>query len=142
MSHPLEAEHTPTAIAERLQASTAHSYLRDFVFGAIDGTVTTFAVVAGTAGAGLPRGVAIILGIANLAADGFSMAVGNYLSTKVERQLIDKARRHEERHIAEVPEGEREEVRQIFAAKGFSGGVLEEIVRVITMTANVGSIRC
>ncbi|MBI3465793.1 MAG: VIT1/CCC1 transporter family protein, partial [Planctomycetes bacterium] len=62
--HPLAAEHTPSAIAERLQGATAHSYLRDFVFGAVDGTVTTFAVVAGTAGAGLPRGVAIILGMA------------------------------------------------------------------------------
>lgn len=132
MPNPLAAEHTPSAIAERLQAATAHSYLRDFVFGAVDGTVTTFAVVAGTAGAGLPRGVAIVLGLANLLADGFSMAVGNYLSTKVDRQLVDKARRMEERHIANIPEGEREEIRQIFAGKGFSGDVLEEIVRVIT----------
>ena len=132
MPHPLAAEHTPSAIAERLQATTAHSYLRDFVFGAVDGTVTTFAVVAGTAGAGLPRGVAIILGLANLLADGFSMAVGNYLSTKVERQLVEKARRREERHIAEIPDGEREEIRQIFAGKGFSGDILEPAVDVIT----------
>jgi VIT1/CCC1 family predicted Fe2+/Mn2+ transporter len=132
MPQTLDAEHTPSAIAERLQAATRHSYLRDFVFGAIDGTVTTFAVVAGTAGAELPHSVAIILGLANLLADGFSMAVGNYLSTKVERQLVEKARRMEERHIAKIPEGEREEIRQIFAAKGFEGDVLEEIVRVIT----------
>ena len=98
----------------------------------MDGTVTTFAVVAGVAGAGLPRGVAIILGMANLLADGFSMAAGNYLSTKTDRELVDRARRVEEMHVEQVPDGEREEVRQIFAAKGFEGQILDEIVNVIT----------
>ena len=93
---PLDAEHTPAAIRRRLRSATEHSYLRDFVLGAMDGTVTTFAVVAGVAGAGLPSGVAIVLGIANLLADGFSMAAGNYLSTKTDRQLVDRARRIED----------------------------------------------
>ena len=52
---------------------------RDFVYGAIDGVVTTFAVVAGVAGAGLATRVVLILGVANLAADGFGMAVSNFL---------------------------------------------------------------
>jgi VIT1/CCC1 family predicted Fe2+/Mn2+ transporter len=129
---PLDAEHTPAAIRRRLRSATEHSYLRDFVLGAMDGTVTTFAVVAGVAGAGLPSGVAIVLGIANLLADGFSMAAGNYLSTKTDRQLVDRARRIEEMHVEQVPDGEREEVRQIFAAKGFEGRILDEIVTVIT----------
>jgi hypothetical protein len=85
------------------------------IYGAIDGTVTTFAVVAGVAGAGLSAGVVIILGLANLLADGFSMAVGNFLATRAE-QL---ARRQEEAHVPQIPDGEREEIRQIFAAKGF-----------------------
>jgi VIT1/CCC1 family predicted Fe2+/Mn2+ transporter len=125
-------EHTPAAIRARLLSATRHSYLGDFVLGAVDGTVTTFAVVAGVAGAELSSTVAVILGIANLLADGFSMAAGNYLNVKAERELVDRARRDEEMHIAAVPEGEREEIRQIFAAKGFSGQVLDEIVRVIT----------
>lgn len=125
-------QHTPRAIRDRLKADTDHSYLGDAVFGAIDGTVTTFAVVAGAAGAGLGEGVAIILGLANLFADGFSMAVGNYLGTKSERQHVDRVRRIEEEHIDELPEGEREEIRQIFKGKGFEGDTLEDIVDVIT----------
>lgn len=56
-------------------------YLRDLVFGAVDGTVTTFAVVAGAVGADLGGGVVLVLGVANLIADGFSMAASNYLGT-------------------------------------------------------------
>jgi len=57
-------------------------YLPEFVYGGIDGAVTTFAVVAASAGAGLGAGVVLILGISNMLADGFSMAVGSFLSSK------------------------------------------------------------
>lgn len=100
--------------------------------GAIDGCITTFAVVSSVVGAQLSREVVIILGLANLAADGVSMAVSNYQRAKSEREHVAQARRAEERHIQEVPHGEREELRQIFARKGFTGAVLEEIVAVIS----------
>lgn len=125
-------EHTEAAVAARLAAATQHSYLGDFVLGAVDGAVTTFAVVSGVAGAGLHMGVALVLGIANVLADGFSMAVGNYLSTKSEHGLLQKARRTEEEHIEQHPEGEREEIRQIFRSKGFEGELLETITGTIT----------
>lgn len=128
----LRAEHRPQAIQARLQEANRPSYLGDAVLGGIDGCVTTFAVVAGTVGGGLPGAVAVILGFANLLADGFSMAVGNYHNAKSQRQLVDKARRSEEKHIDLVPEGEREEIRQIYMAKGFSGELLEEAVATIT----------
>ena len=61
----------------------------DLVYGANDGVVTTFAVVAGAMGALLPQGVIIILGLANLLADGFSMGASNYLALRSEKELRD-----------------------------------------------------
>lgn len=128
----LEAMHTPEAIEERIAAAGQHNYLGDFVLGAVDGTVTTFAIVAGVAGAGLSSGVAVVLGVANVAADGFSMASSSFLKARADRKIVERFRRMEEMHIDEVPEGERDEIRQIFAGKGFDGELLEEVVRVIT----------
>lgn len=128
----LHAQHQAHIIEARLAAAKQNSYVGDTVLGAIDGCVTTFAVVAGAAGARLSAEVAIILGLANLLADGFSMAAGNYQRAKSEHELLARARAVEEMHVSQVPEGEREEVRQIFAAKGFQGKVLDEIVQGIT----------
>ena len=124
--------HTPRAIRERLSEPPRQSHLRDFIYGGIDGTVTTFAVVAGVAGARLSAIVVIILGVANLLADGFSMAISNYLATRAEKQERDLARSEEENEIQTNPEGEREEIRQIFALKGFAGAELDRVVDVIT----------
>jgi VIT1/CCC1 family predicted Fe2+/Mn2+ transporter len=126
-----EHDHTPQAIRARLAAGPRLSYLRDWVYGGIDGSVTTFAVVAGVVGAHLSTEVILILGIANLLGDGFSMAASNYSGTRTERQEIDALRQQERRHIAANPEGEREEVRQIFAATGFAGEELERAVNVV-----------
>ncbi|HUU25470.1 MAG TPA: VIT1/CCC1 transporter family protein [Methyloceanibacter sp.] len=132
LPHRLEHSHTPGAIAKRLRDGPRVSYLRDWVYGGIDGTVTTFAIMAGVVGASLSPTVVIILGVANLLADGFSMAAANFTGTKAEQDEYQQLRHMEERHVALAPEGEREEIRQIFRAKGFEGEALETAVGVIT----------
>lgn len=128
----LRAQHTPDAVHHRLQAGIDHSYLRDFVYGAVDGAVTTFAVVAGVAGAGLRTGIVLILGVANLVADGFSMAVSNFLGLRSEHQRGEEAERTERYHLRIIPQGEREEVRQLLARQGFAADDLDRAVQVIT----------
>lgn len=131
-SRSLASEHHPEAIRRRLAADRSHAYLGDAVLGGIDGSVTTFAVVAAAVGGGFSSAVIVVLGFANLIADGFSMAVSNYLGTKSEQERIENARAREQAHIEGFPEGEREEIRQIFSRKGFSGATLETIVSTIS----------
>lgn len=112
-------------------------HFEDFVYGAFDGAVTTFAVVTGATGALLSPLVVIVLGFANLLADGFSMAVGNYQSTKARIEFIQKERKKEEWEIDHAAESEKQEIRDIYAKKGFSDELLDEIVRVITARKKV-----
>jgi vacuolar iron transporter family protein len=113
------------------------AYLPDFIYGGIDGSVTTFAVVAGVTGASLSPTIVLILGFANLFADGFSMAVGNYLSTKSRKEYADKIRKSEEHSVLHIPEEEEEEIREIFRDKGFTGKPLEDAVEIITSNQEI-----
>lgn len=128
----MEHEHSPDAIRRRLESGPKHNYLRDWIYGGIDGAVTTLAVVTGVAGAQLSSWIILALGFANLFADGFSMAASNYLGTKSEHDDWRRLQGIENRHIDLEPEGEREEVRQIFERKGFEGEELGRIVQLIT----------
>jgi VIT1/CCC1 family predicted Fe2+/Mn2+ transporter len=123
----MEASSADPNFLQRNQA-----YLGEFVYGGIDGSVTTFAVVAGSVGAGLDSSVILILGFANLLADGFSMSVGAYLSAKSESHNYDKHKKIEYWEIENKPEEEREEVREIYRRKGFDGPLLEQVVEVLT----------
>ncbi|PYG33393.1 VIT1/CCC1 transporter family protein [Pelagimonas varians] len=125
---PLEHGHSQKEIDSRLAQPPGRGDLRDVVYGAIDGSVTTFAIVAGVAGAGLSPFIIVALGVANVLADGFSMAAGNYSATKAELDDIQRLRCIEERHIKITPEGERRELRSILAQKGLSGRTLEDAV--------------
>lgn len=113
------------------------AFVQDMVYGGNDGIVTTFAVVAGTVGADFPFTVIIVLGLANLLADGVSMATGAYLSTKSERDQYERLWKEESREIADHPALEKEEVRSAYAAKGFSGKDLDRAVEVITADRSV-----
>ncbi len=131
-------EHRPSAIRARLSARRQpSSYLEDAVLGAVDGSISTFATVAGAVGGGFSAVVVAVLGLAKLLADAFSMAVSNYQSASSRQGRIEQARRTEEAHVERFPEGEREEVRELFAQKGFAGETLEQIVATITSDRQV-----
>jgi len=122
-----EAHHGSSGFFSRFE-----THLGEFVYGGIDGCVTTFAVVAGSVGAGLSSSVIIILGFANLLADGFAMSVGAYLSTKSEKDNYQKHKQLEYWEIENLHDVEVQEIRDIYARKGFSGDLLEQVVTVIT----------
>jgi len=124
--HPLEP-HAP----ETGWMGWVARHVREFVYGGMDGAVTTFAVVAGSVGAGLSTRTVIILGVANLVADGFSMAVGAYLAQKTDQETYHKLRQKEYWEVENLPEIEREEIREIYARKGFQGESLNTAVDII-----------
>lgn len=108
--------------------STVSTYLKEIVYGGSDGIVTTFAVVAGFSGAQQDGGSAIqisiltvlLFGLANLFADGVSMALGNYLSIKSERDFYTQQKRQEEREVLEETDRERRETHALLLSKGFT----------------------
>lgn len=73
-------------------------FIGDIVYGANDGIITTFAVVAAAAGAGVSASIIIILGIANLVADGFSMGASAYLSMRSEQEVASATAQQQERN--------------------------------------------
>src|SRR3972149_2151385 len=99
MEHRKDHDHPPPPAGARRAAGPRHNYLRDWVYGGIDGAVTTVAVVAGVTGASLSPGVVVVLGVANLGADGFSMAASNLLATKAEQEDIEHLTAVENRHV-------------------------------------------
>lgn len=117
---------------EKFHRTSAGGYLRDAVYGANDGIITTFAVVAGVAGAELSSTIVLILGFANLLADGFSMAMSNYLGEKSSREYLAAERAREAWEVEHIPDLERDEIRELYTKKGFQGEGLEQAVRVIT----------
>jgi VIT1/CCC1 family predicted Fe2+/Mn2+ transporter len=124
--------HRPDIIAQAMErhGGTSHQYIGDMVYGGLDGIVTTFAVVAGVAGAELGAGVVLILGLANLFADGLSMATGAYLSSKSEREYYDRERQRETWEVNHFPDGERAELLEIYKAKGYNQDDAERLVEI------------
>lgn len=125
-------DHSAESIRERLEGRTEASYLRDWIYGGIDGAVTTFAIVCGVVGANFSTSVILVLGAANIVADGFSMAASNYTGSKAENDEVDRIRAHEEMQVDRDPEGEIQEIREIYRSKGFEGDDLDRAVEIIT----------
>lgn len=116
---------------EYLHQRFGGTYIRDLVYGANDGIITTFAVVAGVAGASLSSTIVLVLGFANLLADGLAMALGNYLGTKSEADYINSEKVMESWEVDNLPQEETAEIRHIYKQKGFTGKDLDRAVNII-----------
>ena len=112
-------------------------YIKSFVYGGLDGVITTFAVVAGVAGASLSPSVVLILGFANLAADGISMAVGDYLSTKAEKEYGKNERKKEAREMIKSPKLEKKELIKIYLKQGFKRKDADTIAKIVCKNKDV-----
>jgi len=111
--------------------------IEDFVYGATDGAVTTFAIVAGVVGASLSPSIVIILGFANLFADGFSMAMGNYLSTRSRIEYVERERNRQNKEVQDLPEFKISEIKNIYAEKGFKDELLENLIKIIVSNRKI-----
>jgi len=130
-------EHKQGTSHETYHAITGGTYIRDIVYGANDGIVTTFAIIAGVAGAGLASKVVLILGFTNLFADGLSMAIGNYLGIKSELEYAQRERDMEKWEIDNIPDLEKKELAEIYRKKGFKGKDLTQAVNIIASDKKV-----
>jgi VIT1/CCC1 family predicted Fe2+/Mn2+ transporter len=106
--------------------------IKSIVFGGLDGIITTFAIVAAVVGGGLPVEVVLMMGTANLLADGISMGLGDFLSSKAEHDFILSERRREAWEYEHNPEGERLEMVNIYKEKGFADEDAEAIIQLFT----------
>jgi VIT1/CCC1 family predicted Fe2+/Mn2+ transporter len=112
--------------------AASHAYIGDMVYGGLDGIVTTFAVVSGVAGAQLGVHVVLILGLANLFADGFSMATGAYLSARAEREYYQRELSRERWEVEHIPEAERAELYEIYRQQGYIEEDAKRLVEIKT----------
>lgn len=132
--------HDPQLIAntvrrdEQTTGSWFGTYIGSMVYGGLDGIVTTFAVVSGVAGAELGAQVILILGIGNLLADGFSMATGDYLSTKSEREYYGHEARRQVWEIEQFPDGQKVELCALYIQHGYNEDEAEQLVALQTRT--------
>lgn len=140
----MKRKHKPSYSSTDLQEHLAHEhkisplseYLREIVYGGVDGIITTFAVVAGFTGANSGSVVTysfltvLLFGFANLLADATSMGLGNFLSIRAQKEVYRGEKKKELREIRNEPELEKAETRQILINKGFSKSQAETLTKI------------
>ncbi len=123
-----------------MQKREAHgnsAWLRDLILGGQDGLVNVLGIVLAVAEATNSRSMILISGLAATFAESISMAAVAYTSSKASKEFYAKQLAEEYREVEEVPQEEREEVREIYRKRGFSGKLLEQIVKKITSNKKI-----
>jgi len=112
-------------------ASGGGRYVKSMVFGGLDGIITTFAIVAAVAGSGMSARVVVLMGLANLIADGLSMGLGDFLSSKAELDYVLWEKKREAWEMAVNPEGEIEEMVELYEGRGMSKDDAQRVVKTM-----------
>lgn len=105
--------------------------LKESVFGYNDGVVSTFSVVAGLSAAGTDHKTILLAALSTLFAGAFSMGLGTYLGSKSEKDLYESELAREKYEVKHMPDLERQEIVDIYSAKGFKGKLLDDVVNHI-----------
>jgi VIT1/CCC1 family predicted Fe2+/Mn2+ transporter len=113
------------------------NYIRDLVFGFGDGVNTSLGIVAGVGGAIIAADVVILAALIGMFTGAKAMAVQNYLAVKSQREILESEIKREEHEMETIPEKEREEIEEIYRAKGFEGEELDRVVNKITSNKEV-----
>jgi len=108
------------------------NWLRDVILGGQDGLVNILGIILGVIAANGSTTVLLVTGLAAAITESISMGAVGYTSSVSQRDYYEAERRRELAEIEGAPEAEREEIRKIYAAKGFSGRLLERVVETIT----------
>ena len=123
----------PGPVAGEQRTGGKSGALRAAIFGVNDGLVSNVSLIFGVAGAGVDSRVIVLAGVAGLLAGAFSMAAGEYISVRVQREVFERLIHLEAHEIGSDPEAEREELRQLYVRKGLSvelaGRLAEELMR-------------
>jgi VIT1/CCC1 family predicted Fe2+/Mn2+ transporter len=113
------------------------NYIRDLVFGFGDGVNTSLGIVAGVGGAIITADVVILAALIGMFTGAKAMAVQNYLAVKSQREILESEIKREEDEIETMPARERQEIEDIYRAKGFEGAELDKVVNKITSNKDV-----
>src|SRR5205809_4727516 len=121
----------PGPIATERRTADKSGALRAAIFGANDGLVSSVSLIMGVAGAGVSNNVIVVAGVAGLLAGAFSMAAGEYVSMRVQRELFERLLHIEAHAIATEAEEEHEELRQIYESRGFPPDHAHQVAEVV-----------
>lgn len=113
------------------------SNIRDLVFGFGDGVNTSLGIVSGVGGAAVAADIVILAALIGMFTGAKAMAVQNYLAVKSQREILESEIKREEFEIENLPDKERQEIEDVYIAKGFTGDELRRVVNKITSDKNV-----
>lgn len=128
----MKAHDALTGKATENHGGAGSEFIKSIIFGGLDGIITTFAIIAASAGAGFGLKVILLMGFANLVADAISMGFGDYLSERAELDHAIKERKREMWEVENYLQGEKKEMIEIYEKKGLS---TEEATTVIDILA-------